>query len=138
MCCKNGISFLQYLSYFAETINHDQTQRLVSIFLSNTIPCPSNMCVTKTIFSLHVVKQQWVNEFLFFILAKTFITYNPLIRYLHKQKMNVFLHITRNHFILFIPIFHLFHLFLSSFDICPEECFLLIWQKSTRDCSNDI
>lgn len=97
MCCKNGLSFFQYFSYFAETINNDQTQRLVSIFLSNNIPCSSNMSITKTTFSLYVVKQQWVNEFLFFILAKTFITYNPLIRYLHKQKMKVFLHITSNH-----------------------------------------
>ena len=55
------------------------------------------VCITKTIFSLYVVKQQRVNEFLFFIPAKTFITYNPLIRYLHKQKMKVFLHITSNH-----------------------------------------
>ena len=55
------------------------------------------MCITKTVFSLYVVKRQWMNKFLFFILAKTFITYNPLIRYLHKQKMKVFLHITSNH-----------------------------------------
>ena len=115
MCCKNGSSFLQYSSYFAETINNDQTQRLVSIFLSNNIPCLSNMCITKTIFSLYVVKQQWVNEFLFFILAKTFITYNPLIRYLHKQKMKVFLHITSN---------HLWYLSWIMF-------FFFFWQKKT-------
>ena len=103
------IIFVVFILFHWDDEQWSNTKTCVHFSLQQYTVFVKYKCVTKTVFSLYVGKQQSVNEFLFFILAKTFITYNPLIRYLHKQKMKVFLHITSNH------LWYLFWKILSSF-----------------------